>query len=271
MPEHVDFYSIPHLYDIVHAPGTAHDVSVLRRVARRYGPSPEGTPVWLEPACGTARLLRQAARFGIRGVGFDSEPAMIRYARRAPRPPTARGVARSGRISLFNARMEDFDRARRLPRIHFAFNMINTIRHLHSDRAMLDHFAAVARVLHSGGVYAVGISLCAYGLEDPTEDIETGRARGVRVARVVQYLPPIGARGEASRTERVISHLTITRRGRPEEHIDSTYTLRGYNLAQWMKLLDASPLRILVVVDSDGRPAKPSEPGYFVFVLGVNE
>jgi len=261
MQDTTDFYSIPRLYDLLHAPGTAGEVRVLRRLARRYGSRAPGKPVWLEPACGTARYLRHAAKFGVRGIGFDIEPRMVRFAQRAARGAGVRSVR------VFRAGMEDFSTGRRLPRAHFAFNLINTIRHLETDAAMLLHFAEVARVLHPDGAYAVGLSLCAYGLEDPTEDTWTARGDGVKVTQVVQYLPPAGGRGNAARAERVISHLTVRSPGAPDEHITSAYTLRGYSLVQWQRLIGRSAFRLHEVVDSQGGVSKAREPGYFVFVL----
>lgn len=264
--KHVDFYSLPRLYDILHAPGTGHDVRVLRSLQRRYGAKVSGTACWLEPACGSARYLREASRYGVRGVGFDLEPRMVRFARRASRGEVRAGVARRGTLRLFAARMEDFDTGRRLPRIDFAFNLINTIRHLMTDAAMASHLRAVGRVLEPRGVYVVGLSLAAYGQESITEDVWKGRSGKTRVSQVVQYLPPTGARGAAARTERVVSHLTIIENGR-ERHLDSTYALRGYSLAQWLQVVALGGMEVVATVDSDGRMHEPSEPGYFLFVL----
>jgi SAM-dependent methyltransferase len=255
-----DFYSIPEVYDILHAPGTAGDVRAMRRVQRAFVTPHRGAVRWLEPACGTGRYLLAAARLGIRGVGFDSSPQMIAYARARARrasPPRPR---------FFVADKQDFDRGRRLGRFDLAFNLINTFRHLATDPAARRHLAAVARVLRPGGVYAVGLSLCAYGLETITEDVWSGRRGRVRVDQAVQYLPPTGARGEAARAERVISHLTVTRGGEVE-HIDSSYALRGYNLEQWRGLVASAGWSIAGVADAAGRPAIAREPGYFVFVL----
>lgn len=260
LPVPTDFYSIPDLYDVLHAPGTAEEVDVLRAIQRRAVGSVR-SPRWIEPASGTGRYLLEAARQGVAGVGFDVSAPMVKYARaRAARRSAAR------RPRFFLADMRDFDAGRRLGRFDFAFNPINTIRHLASDAAMRQHLAAMARVLHPHGVYAVGLSLCAYGSEAPTEDVWHGERGPVRVVQVVQYIPPNGGRGEASRVERVFSHLTVTRRGE-ERHVDSSYALRGYDLSQWTGLLARAGWTIDGVTDSHGEPATPREPGYFVFLL----
>lgn len=260
-PRHVDFYSIPVIYDILHAPGTPAEFRSLRTLARRFAPRPPSgkRPVWLEPACGTGRLLRAAAAHGVRAIGFDREPLMIAHARRLARKA-------EHRPAFFVADMEAFDEGRRIPRVHMAFNLINTIRHLGSDAAMLRHFRAIERVLAPGGIYAVGLHMTAYGLESPTEEVWRGRAGPTRVIQVLQYLPPAGSRGESLRAERAISHVTMTQGGETE-HIDSTYALRSYSLGQWLTLLDRSPLGIMAVTDHAGVDTRPHEPGYFVFVL----
>jgi SAM-dependent methyltransferase len=260
---HSNFYRLPHYYDILHSPGTAGDVDAMERIERRFGSA--GTRgVWLEPACGTGRYLVLAGKRGRRCFGFDLEPPMVAFANDR--------VARLGlgrRVSIFQADMRSFDRdakAPKLPPISLAFNLINTIRHLDSDDAMLEHFAAIARVLKPSGVYAVGISLAAYGAEFETEDVWKGSRGGCAVTQVVQYIPPPGKYG-GHRRERVLSHLTI-RRPRGDEHVDSTYTLRSYNLKQWQALIERSALRVVGVVDHAGRDTKATEPGYAIFVLG---
>lgn len=293
------FYKDAPLYDILHRPGTAEEVTFLQRVHARFGLGPRSGP-WLEPACGTARLARLAAARGQPVAGFDLEPAMIAYARDHT-PPRLRA-----RTRFFKARMEDFDTAlpKRGPwsRYSLAFNLINTIRHLHSDRAMLDHFDAVARVLKPNALYAVGISLSLYGIEQETEDVWQGTRGTCKVSQVVQYIPPecdpvnnsiappastpstprsanVRSKGSTSlpsslnprggnRLERVISHLTITR-PRGEEHKDSAYSLRTYDLHQWQALLHRSPFKVHTVVGDDGVEIPPPKIGYAIWVLGL--
>ena len=270
-PRRTDFYEIPALYDILHAPGTAREVDGLERIARRFlraAPAHRaGHPAplrWLEPACGTGRYLRVLARRGHRAIGFDASRAMVDYARRR-----LRDAGLSARARVILAPMTDFAGRLRPRSVHVAFNLINTIRHLHSDRAMLDHFGAVARVLKPGALYAVGISLSLYGIEQETEDVWQGTRGTCKVSQVVQYIPPDctprAPRG-GNRLERVISHLTITR-PRGEEHRDSTYALRTYDLAQWQSLLRRSPFEVRVVLGDDGVEIAPPRIGYAIWVL----
>lgn len=286
-------YTDPRVYDVLHAPETAGEVRLLRRVAAKLE-CDGAAPVWLEPACGSGRLLRAAARYGVRGYGFDISAPMIEYARecsaklgakkvaKKTAKAGAKAAAKAGAATkapkFFVADMRGFEAAaerelgKALPKADLAFNLINTIRHLGDDRAMLDHFAAVARVLKPGAAYVVGISLCSYGNEFESEDVWTGSRGGLRVTQTVQYLPASGRRGEGARAERVISHLTVIDQHAPvgepsERHIDETYALRSYDLKQWNELIAKSAMRVAATFDGDGKPIEPSEPGYVLYGL----
>ena len=305
-------YTDPRVYDVLHGPETKGEVRALQLLQMRLLSSAPLNPVWLEPACGSGRILRAVARQGVRGYGFDISRAMIAYANQCAKrlgppahhtheiesayrvrlgTPSRVAVARDAnraassqttptitRPLFFPADMTDFDRTAPaalgapLPPVDLAFNLINTIRHLTSDRAMRDHFAAIARVLKPQGVYLVGISLSSFGNEVETEDVWTGGRAGLRVTQAVQYIPATGRRGEAARAERVISHLTIINAtagsSEPvERHTDESYALRSYDLAQWNELVKSSALRIQGVFDSSGQTATAKEPGYFIFAL----
>jgi len=248
------FYTNARIYDILHDTDTADEVNALEAIARRFCPHAlaHGS-TWLEPACGTARHLRLLAKRKKSVLGFDAEPAMVRFARQ------------SLGSRVFRARFDDFLTKRPKTKAHLAFVLINTIRHAHTDREMLSHFRMIARSLNPGGIYIVGLSLSLYGFESPTEDVWSGSRDGTRVTQVVQYIPPDGP-GTKTRDERVLSHLTITTDKRTR-HTDSTYTLRTYSLDQWRKLIAKSPFEIIGVTDQDGVPTKPSPLGYNVFIL----
>lgn len=254
MPQENTLYTNASIYDILHRPGSADEVTSLEKIAARF--SPHADRRWLEPACGTARLLRVAAGRGKRVAGFDLEPGMIDYAQALLK---AQGLASRGQ--LFTADMTDFASQLRAP-ADFAFNTINTIRHLESDEAMLDHFAEIPRGMRPGSIYAVGLSISLYGCEQPTEDVWSGTRSGTSVTQTVQYLPPT----PSERCETVISHLEIDRRGEPDSQT-STYALRSYSRDEWLGLLDRSPLEHVATVDEDANDLEPPEMGYAIWIL----
>jgi hypothetical protein len=170
---------------------------------------------------------------------------------------------------IFQARLDTFLDTRPSLRADFAFNLINTIRHARSDAEMLRHFKMTARALRPGAAYVVGLSLSLYGSESPTEDVWSGTRGNLSVTQVVQFLPPDGeaaGRTTKGRDELVISHLTI-RQGAATRDVDSTYALRTYSLAQWTRLIERSPFRLVGIADQDGHAIEPQSLGYQLFVL----
>jgi SAM-dependent methyltransferase len=220
-PGEIGLYSDARVYDILHAPGTAGEFRGLHALARAHVRTRSRVQTWLEPACGTARLLRAAAMNGTRPVGFDRSPGMVAYAR----------ARLGGRGRVLVAGFTDFGPRLRGKSVDLAFCTINTIRHIETDAEMLTHFEQIARVLRPGGVYIVGIAVTMYGMESPSEDVWEGGRAGLRVKQVVQFLPP-----ERGRFETAISHLVIRRKERGKivtEHRDSAYRLRTYSRRQW--------------------------------------
>lgn len=246
------------IYDILHAPGTNDEIDTLLLTEQKWSPPRNARRCWLEPACGSGRYLRAARTRGIDSFGFDLNPEMVEYA--AARARRARTNARE---AYFVASMTDFARHLTQP-VTFAFNPINTIRHLESDDEMLAHFEQMARGLAPGAVYCVGLSVSLYGHEQASEDVWHGTRGRCAVTQVVQFLPPM-----QGRLESVISHLTITR---PEgvEHRESAYTLRTYSLSEWTRLVDRSALKLVATTDMDGLAIDPPTMGYAHFLLAAD-
>ena len=270
-----DWYDHPAWYDILHTPGTAEEVDGLERIRRRFGAaarprarSARRPELWFEPGCGTGRYLRVLAARGTAVAGIDLNPAMIQYVREV--------FARRGlKGTLIAGDMARPIRGLDAGSVDFAFCLINSIRHLPTDAAMLAHLRVVARLLRPGGVYAVGISLTSYGHEFPSEDVWEGVRGSTRVTQLVQYLPP-GETDGRPRAERVLSHLAVRTAG-AEHHLDTVYDLRTYSGPQFEALLKKSPFKVVGVVDEAGRDAlqlagdqwkHPHATGYAIYVLG---
>lgn len=246
------FYEDAEVFDILHAPGTRHEVDGLERIARKFCSERVEPLTWLEPACGSGRYLVEAACRGHNVIGFDLSESMIKYARR--QLPSRNSRVFVGDMTRFAAG---------LPPVDFAFCPINTIRHLPSDAAMLKHLRQIRKVLRPGGIYAVGLGTTAFKFESPSEDVWEGRRGTVRVKQIVEYLPPTTA---ADRFEQVYSHLVITR-GRHEEHRDHAYRLRCYTSSQWRAIVKKSGLTIAAITDDRGEPHDPGPFGYAFYIL----
>ncbi len=260
-PAHTEqsFYADASVYDILHAEGTAEEVDCLERLAHTF--AADAPNIWLEPACGSGRIIRLAARRDEtrRVIGFDLEPKMIDYAKRR-----AEKAGLADRHRLFVGDMTGFADEIKPGSVGLALNVINTIRHLESDEDLLAHLEQIALALHPEGVYVVGLSLSLYGCEMPSEDIWSGKRGTCEVQQVVNYSP--SDRSPGDRLEMVYSTITVTRPS-GEQVISSSYPLRTYSLAQWKKAIDRSALKIIGFTDVLGDPDEPEEPGYGLWVL----
>ena len=255
-------YADPVVYDILYTPGTAGEVTAFEKLEREFASGSSAIDrLWFEPACGTGRYLRVVQGRGRRIAGFDLDKGQLDYALgRSKVPPRA----------LFQADMTDFSTAARKSglkpgSVDFAFNPVNSIRHLGSDQAMLAHFEQMAVFLKPGAVYVVGLSLTDYAWLMPEEDLwQTARGR-CKVSQLVNYLPPEPGTAK-NRTEQVISHLTVERPNRTE-HFDDTYDLRCYDQKQWRDLIAKSRLDHAGSFDAFARPRAGRVLAYQLEVL----
>lgn len=253
-------YDHPIWYDILATPGTSREVDVLQAIARRCGCG-GANELWLEPACGTGRYLRVLAGRGQRVQGFDLAEPMIDYA------SSSLSKRRLGRrAKVFRADMADFESHLEPGSVDFAFNTFSSIRHLQSDRQLIAHLTQMSRVLRPDAVYLVGHSLHRSG-QPSEEDVWIAQRGRCRITLMQNYLPPEpGTSG--NRTETVICHMMIEKPS-GVTHLDEVYRLRTYTQQQWLKVLSATPLRRLQVLDASGRPGENRDLPYQYEVLGI--
>lgn len=231
------FYDHPAWYDVLHAPGTADQITMLERIHRRFG---NGGRCFLEPACGTGRHLRVLAQRGYHATGYDINHNMLTYARR-----------RLERLGLSDAAVFEGDMTSFQQRASFdvAFNLINTFRHLTKPRDVDDHFECIASSLRKGGLYVVGVDLVDYDNVQHLEDNWSASRGSCRIDHVMMSLPP----DRRNRRERIINHITVTTPKR-QVYFSSSYQLRSYDLRQWQTLVDKSPFELVAAFDFEGHP-----------------
>src|SRR6266446_8664759 len=111
-------YDYPQYYDIAFQRYTRREADFIEAACRKY--CPFGVRRFLEPACGSGRLLTTLARRGYQVIGFDrSQPALGYLQRR---------LARSGlNAETFEAEMSNFRLGRR---VDAAYCTISTFRYL---------------------------------------------------------------------------------------------------------------------------------------------
>lgn len=246
-------YTDPMIYDILYSPGTAAEVTTFERIETLHASKPLAeNRVWLEPACGTGRYLRVAARRGRTAIGFDLDSGQITYAKnRVKFPPQGESSQ-----YYFTADMRNFLDAAATEglaanSVDFAFNPVNSIRHLENDQEMLEHLNQMAGILKPGSVYAVGISLTDYDWLMAEEDLWEASRGQCKVSQLINFLPPEPGTKRA-RIETAVSHLTVTR-PRGQEHVDDHYNLRTYDTHQWRELIAQSVLQWAGSYDAWGK------------------
>jgi SAM-dependent methyltransferase len=251
-----DLYDHPRWYDILFARGSAATVAGLRRVARDWT-RPAGRPTWLEPACGTGRLLVPAARRGVSVTGYDRNRAMVAWARERLRP-----FGRSAQV--IEADLVDAHRRLGARRFDLAFTLDNSLRHLPDDDAVARHLASTARLLEPTGAYVVGLSFHDPARAAVSEDIWSGRRGATRVTQMVQFDPPPA--GSRRRHETVIEHVEVSDARGPHHH-DAVWRLLVIDRRRWKRLVGDSPFDWVATLDATGAPIEPGVFDYQWIVL----
>jgi SAM-dependent methyltransferase len=162
-------YDYPRYYDLVFGSDWKAEQSFLLASFDRYAERPVRRI--FEPACGTGRLLYRLARLGYRVSGLDLNPAAVAYC-------NERLVKQGFSPTVFVGDMADFH----LPRpVDVCFNMINSFRHLGTERQATAHLRCVAEALGTGGLYLLGIHLTPTEGEPMAEEAWSARRGHLQV------------------------------------------------------------------------------------------
>ncbi len=225
-------YDHPAIYDLVFGSDWRAERDFLVDCFTRYATG--RVKKLFEPACGTGRLIYRFAREGYQVSGLDLNAAAVEYCNdrleRHGYPRTA-----------FVADMTDF--TLRKP-VDAAFNTINSIRHLPSDKHARNHLLAVARAVRPGGLYVVGLHLIAHGyLGDDHESWAARRGNLAATSTLWTFGLDRAKRVEQCRME--VNVFSPTQQKRIVEVI----TFRTYTHRQWEKLLVNSGWEIAATHD----------------------
>lgn len=326
-------YSHPEAYDIINAPGTPDEVNGLERLFSRVV---LGLPrvadaraaralTWLEPCSGSgrfvrviaSRMAREAERRAMtkgrgRGVarvrrlvstgrvmGIDLDPGMVAYTRERIEQRGLEQHASVVRADIRRFTPRALAKAcdvRGAVGIDAAFCLHNSIRHMTSERDLLQHLRAMAKVLSTRGAYAVGVELTPPEQMMTSESVFVGMRAGVRVREVFNYLPPDEPFAPEP-METVMTHLEMSRVGggggasaragggradsarrrsrravqEPPSTLiaewSTTYHLRCWSLEDWQRIVQKAGLRESGVYDSWGTPLNPLYRRYALRVL----
>lgn len=151
-----NLYDFPKYYDLIFGSDWKAEFDFLRDCFEKHAKRPVKRV--FEPATGTGRLLVKLGKAGYEVSGNDLSEKAVKFCNdRFER----HGLPRTA----FVGDMADFTLKKK---VDAAFNMINSFRHLPSEKAAVAHLDCVAQALNKGGIYVLGLHLT------PTDDDWTG-------------------------------------------------------------------------------------------------
>ena len=140
-------YDYPKYYDLLFGSDVAAEFRFLKACFTKHAGC-DVTRVF-EPACGTGRLLIKLGRSGYAVAGNDLNPKAVDFCNERLRKynlPESVVVADMSNFKL----KKKFDAS---------FNMINSFRHLATEKLARNHLECMARAMNQGGLYVLGIHL----------------------------------------------------------------------------------------------------------------
>lgn len=230
----MNWYDRAELYDILFGWDPRAEIEFLLGASAKWGiASPRRV---LEPFCGSGRLLRPLPG----SVGFDINPAMVRWAARRSR------VFRAD-AARFAVRPGSFD---------LAHCLIDSFRHLLTEEEARGHLRAVARALAPGAVYVLGFEVTGDMAPDASVEEWAAERDGIRVEG---YVTGLGDADPDTRIETGHFRMDVRRGGR-HERIESFLPLRVYSRRQLEDLVDGEgSFEIAAVFDRSYDLARPVE------------
>ncbi len=231
MPTHYaveDWYDSPRAYDLVFDEDTPQATDFLEAVQAKHGnvKGVRGPRRVFEPACGSGRLVVEFARRGWRASGSDLSQPMLDYARE-------RLAELDLTASLCLGDMAD---PRPRGRFHLAHCLVSTFKYLLAERQARGNLAGVARALHPGGLYVLGLHLTDYERSSLSRERWVVERDGTQVVCNIQGWPADRRR----RVERVRSRLIVVERG-GERRTETVWDFRTYDVRQLSRLLASVP------------------------------
>lgn len=226
-------YDYPKYYDLIFNAEWAEEFKFLKACFEKYASKPVKRV--FEPGCGTGRMMIRFAKAGYEASGLDLNEKAIEFC-------NARLKKAGFPESTFVGDMTDFQLKKKADA---AFNLINTFRHLPSEKAAEAHFRCIADCLVKGGLYILGLHLTP---KTPQKCVHEQWSSAKGKLSVVSNLWTKGI-DLKKREERIgitydVSTPTKTFR------IEDETIFRTYNRQQMLKLLSTEPrLRLLEMYD----------------------
>jgi SAM-dependent methyltransferase len=250
-----NWYDYPQYYDIAFQGHTRREADFIEAACRKY--CPFDARLFLEPACGTGRLITRLAARGYQVAGFDLSQPVLGYLRR-------RLARRRLHAETFKAEMSDFRFSRP---VDAAYCTVNTFRHLLTDRTARGHLECIAGSLRPGGIYVLGLHLLRSGVDQEDAQRWTEQRGGTKVTVTLRVL-----RTDLHRRIEDLRVCLLVRRRSMELRLRHDFQFRMYTARQFRRLLGSVPsLELCDVYDFWYNIEQPlvlnGEMAYSVFVL----
>ncbi len=226
-------YDAPRYWDLAFCDETLFEADFIQAAAMKY--LGNTSPSVLEVGCGGGRQVIELAKRGLSVIAFDLNSECVNW--------TVRQIARKGlSADVFCGDMRDFQ----LPSpVDVAHCLVNTFRHLTTEKDAIRHLQCVSESLHPGGLYLLGFHLLPPDADE--EDCERwsitrGRTRVTTTVRVLNF-------SRQKRIETVRFSLKVTTPTKVVR-LASDHQLRIYRADQFRALLRSVPsLKLLDVYD----------------------
>ncbi|WP_254508366.1 class I SAM-dependent methyltransferase [Anatilimnocola floriformis] len=237
-----NLYDYPAYYDLVFGSDWKAEYDFLLQVFEQFGGKVERV---FEPACGTGRILYRLADKGFEVSGLDLNPNAVEFCNK-------RLVKHGYPASIICGDMSDF----KLPKkVDVAFNMINSFRHLLSEKQAEGHLRCVAESLRPGGLYVLGLHLTPTAGVPMTEESWSARRGNLAINTHLQTLDL----DRRKRTERCRMKLDIYTPTERKQILDEL-VFRTYTADQIEKLLaSVTQFEIAELFDFSYRLDRPIE------------
>lgn len=158
-------YDFPKYYDLVFGSDWKAEYDFLLASFDRFAKRPVKRV--FEPACGTGRLLFKLANAGYEVAGNDLNEKAVAFCNERLKRYGHPETAVVGDMADFRVKKK-FDAA---------FNLINTFRHLKTEKEAVAHLECVAEAISKGGIFLLGLHLNPEDVGDDYEGDEEWSAR----------------------------------------------------------------------------------------------
>lgn len=217
-------YDFPKYYDLLFGSDWKAEFDFVQECFRDYGR--KSTKRLFEPACGTGRLLIKLAQAGYEVSGNDLNEKAIDFC--------------NDRLERFgfdrSTRVEDMSDFKVKKKYDAAFNLINTFRHLPTEKAAVAHLQCMAAALAKGAIYALGIHL-EPTVGEPMQEESWSARRGNLGITSYMWSKGIDRKKRMEHLGVTLDIYTPTRHRRIVDHME----YRTYRYSQFQSLLKKVP------------------------------